>query len=392
MSPSTTPLARVVAAFRKQFSGGPRVVVRAPGRVNLIGEHTDYNDGFVLPMAIDRAVWIALTPELQPRLIVKSLDKKNVARCSLKQMTPGTSDWFEYIKGVAWVLGREGRSTPGWQGLVVSEVPMGVGLASSSALALAAMRAFVSLAAGDWNAHQMAALVQRAEREWVGVSCGILDPLASAAGRRGHVMLVDCRSHELEYLPMPEELAVVVLDTQSRRGLLDGSPHERRAQCQNAARTLGVPALRDATISDLERRGGMLDDTTLRRARHVITENARTKEAAEALRSGAYERLGELLDSSHESLRNDFEVSNAALDAMVRHARRHAACYGARLTGAGFGGCVVALVRREALAAFIDATCSAYLAETGRRPHAYPCAPADGAGVAPLSALPWDRG
>ena len=381
MKPASPLAQRIRDAFRDEFGREATLVVRAPARVNLIGEHTDYNDGFVFPMAIDRAVWIALAPRSDNHLVVRSFDFPEQHDVALDQLAHEKAGWVEYIKGVAWSLGAAGRPAPGWEGVIASDVPIGAGLSSSAALELAALRAFVSLSGGVWEPPVMAALAQRAERDWVGVSCGIMDQLASAAGWRDHALLIDCRSLAIDHVPMPRDTVVVVLDTDTRRGLVDSEYNTRRAQCETAARILGVPALRDATVADLEARADLLDPVTYRRARHVITENERTLAAARALRTGDVATMGRLMNQSHQSLRDDFEVSGPELDAMVRHAQAHRACHGARLTGAGFAGCAVALVRASEADAFAADVSAAYQAETGRNPRVYTCTAADGAAV-----------
>jgi galactokinase len=388
-SPPSSPLGperRVCDAFRRYMSAGgadraPTLVVRAPGRVNLIGEHTDYNDGFVLPMAIDRAVWIALAPRPDRRVVVRSLDLDQQYEIELDRLAHEDQGWVEYVKGVAWSLGLAGRPAPGWDGVIASDVPIGAGLSSSAALELAVLRAFVALAHGPWEPPTMAALAQRAEREWVGVSCGIMDQLAAAAGWQGHALLIDCRSLAIEHVPLPPDATVVVLDTDTRRGLLSSAYNERRAQCERAAALLGVAALRDATLADLEARAGALDPLTFRRARHVISENERTLAASRVLQAGDVAEMGLLMNQSHASLRDDFEVSGPELEVMVRHAQAHPACHGARLTGAGFAGAAVALVRSSGIDTFMAAVSAAYQAETGRTPRLYPCTAADGASV-----------
>jgi galactokinase len=381
MNPASPLARRIRDAFCAEFGRAPTLVVRAPARVNLIGEHTDYNDGFVFPMAIDRAVWIALAPRPDSHLVVRSLDFPERRDVALDRLAHEDAGWVEYVKGVAWSLGASGRPTPGWEGVIASDVPIGAGLSSSAALELAALRAFVALSGGLWDPPAMAALAQRAERDWVGVSCGIMDQLASAAGWRDHALLIDCRSLAIDHVPMPKDTVVVVLDTDTRRGLVDSEYNARRAQCESAARVLGVPALRDATLADLEARAESLDPIAYRRARHVITENERTLAAARALRTGDVAAMGRLMNQSHQSLRDDFEVSGPELDAMVRHAQAHPACHGARLTGAGFAGCAVALVRASDADAFTAEVSAAYQAETGRSPRVYTCTAADGAAV-----------
>ncbi|MBN8592661.1 MAG: galactokinase [Anaerolineae bacterium] len=374
---------RVIDAFQRKFGAPPAIVVRAPGRVNLIGEHTDYNDGFVLPMAIDRAAWIALRPRTDRRLVVQSLDFDQSVDVDLNQMTNTGPGWAEYLKGVAWALTDSGRQLEGWDGVTAGDVPIGAGLSSSAALELATARAFATVSQLDWNPAQMALLSQRAENKWVGVNCGIMDQMISAAGAAGHALLIDCRSLENQLVPLPPGNAVIVLDTATRRGLVDSAYNERRAQCEAAARFFNVKALRDVSVAQFEARAAELDEVTRRRARHVVTENDRTLKAAEVMRAGDAAALGLLMNASHDSLRDDFEVTNSALNVIVEIARQQPGCWGARMTGAGFGGCAVALVKAEAATAFDQAVTAAYTQATGLTPNVYICHASDGASVVP---------
>jgi len=372
---------KAVQEFKRHFDAPPTFVVRAPGRVNLIGEHTDYNDGFVLPMAIDRAVWIALRLRGGRRVIAHSLDLDQAVAFGLDDITDENTGWGEYLKGVAWALQEAGHTLQGWEGIVTGDVPIGAGLSSSAALEMATARAFAAASDLPWDPATMAQLGQRAENEWVGVSCGIMDQMISAAGVDGHALLIDCRSLEAQAVPLPPDTAVVVLDTVTRRGLVDSAYNERRAQCEAAARFFGVPALRDVSVDQFQSQSEGLDDLIRRRARHVVTEDARTLEATEAMRRGDAAALGGLMNASHVSLREDFEVSSDELNAMVECAQQHEACYGARMTGAGFGGCAVALVRDEASQAFAEKVTACYHAATAIEPHVYICTATNGAEV-----------
>jgi galactokinase len=371
----------LLAAFRRQFGAAPAFLVRAPGRVNLIGEHTDYNDGFVLPMAIEQAVWIALRPRADREVRLRSLDYPQAAEISLDRLEKGPGSWIEYLKGIAWALLADGRKLDGWEGFIGGDVPRGSGLSSSAAVELACARAFAAVSGLDWNPAAMARLAQKAENQWVGVNCGIMDQMVSAAARRGHALFLDCRSLEYQHIPLPPGLVVVILDTSTRRGLVDSAYNERRAQCEAAARFFGVRALRDVDRAAFQARSAGLDEVTRRRARHVVSENERVLEAVAAMRRGDAESLGLSLDASHASLRDDFEVSNRSLDAIVAIARRQPACYGARMTGAGFGGCAVALVRAESAAGFSETVAGEYLRDTGLTPGVYISQPGDGAGL-----------
>ncbi|MEE2657598.1 MAG: galactokinase [Candidatus Latescibacterota bacterium] len=375
---------QVEEQFRERFGETATLVVRAPGRVNLIGEHTDYNDGFVMPMAIDRAVWIALRPTRGREVTVHSLDFDVTDSFGLDgfKTPPGSGAeiaWIEYLRGTAWALAEAGHALHGWEGVMAGDVPIGAGLSSSAALEMATARAFAEAGELPWDVATMARLGQRAENGWVGVNCGIMDQMISASGRAGHAFLLDCRSLEGRHVPLPTGMAVVVLDTGTRRGLVDSAYNERRSQCEAAAAHLGVSALRDVSSQQFDAREQELDDLTRRRARHVISENERTERAAQAMTAGDAGRLGKLMNASHQSLRDDFEVSSDALDAMASIARRTPGCMGARMTGAGFGGCAVALVHADQARVFSEEVAAIYAAETDNEPAVYVCTAAAGA-------------
>lgn len=371
----------VYQAFEERFGEAPAIVVRAPGRVNLIGEHTDYNDGFVMPLAIDRASWIALRPQSDRRVIVHALDFGDQDTFDLDDLAPRRGSWSDYVRGVAWALMQHGYVLAGWEGVLAGDVPIGAGLSSSAALELVVARAFAAVSGWPWDAARMARVSQVAENQWVGMNCGIMDQMISAAGVADHALLIDCRTLETRPLPLPAHTAVVVLDTTTRRGLVDSAYNERRAQCEAAAAHLGAPALRDVTIDQLEAARSALDALTYRRARHVITENDRVLQACDAMAAGDAAALGRLLDASHVSLRDDFEVSSHELNVIVDVARAHPACLGARMTGAGFGGCAVALVAGGGLAEFVAHATAGYAAATGLAPRVYVCRATDGAAV-----------
>lgn len=375
---------QVARSFRERFGEPPAFLVRAPGRVNLIGEHTDYNDGFVLPVAIDRAVWVALRPREDRQVVVHSENYGETLAFSLDGIEHDEIGWGEYVKGVAWALQTDGYALRGWEGVMAGDVPRGAGLSSSAAVELAMARAFAAAEAWAWDPKAMALLGQRVENEWIGVSCGIMDQMVVACAEADAALRIDCRSLAVEPAPLPPGVSVVVMDTGTRRGLVDSAYNERRSQCEAAARFFGVPALRDVDQEAFERKAGGLPDVTRRRARHVVTENARVLEAVEALRLGDADRLGRLMNASHESLRNDFEVSSAALDLMVRLAQHEEGCYGARMTGAGFGGCAVALVEASKAAHFVRAVEEGYRAGRSEAPSLYVCHPSAGTDLADI--------
>ncbi len=374
---------RVLRSYEQHFGGTPTLVVQSPGRVNLIGEHTDYNDGFVLPMAIDRSAWIALRPRTDRQVAVYSLDFNESASIHLDQLEKpqGEVSWVDYLTGMAWVLDEAGYAVNGWDGVLAGDVPVGAGLSSSAAVEMVTARAFLALSNTAWAAGTMAKLGQKTENQWVGVNSGIMDQMISAAGKRGHALLIDCRTLETRSLPVPDGCAVVVLDTATRRGLVGTAYNERRAQCEAAARHFGVTALRDVTIDLFDSRANELDDVIRRRARHVVTENARTLAAADAMTANDANRLGKLMVESHVSLRDDFEVSSPALNAIVEISLATWGCVGARMTGGGFGGCAVALVREESAQTFMATVAPEYERQTGYTPALYLCYPSEGASI-----------
>ncbi len=372
---------QVVDEFQRRFGEAPTLVVRAPGRVNLIGEHTDYNDGYVMPLAIDRAVWIAARPRNDEYVTLYSVDFEQVAEFSLMELVKRENMWIEYVQGVAWALQEIGCILKGFDGVIAGDVPIGAGLSSSAATELASARAFCAIAGIDWDGIEMAKLCQHVENHWIGVNSGIMDQMISANGEVDHAVLIDCRWLSLNPVPLPPGTAVVVLDTATRRELVTSEYNVRRQQCETAANFFNVPALRDVTLPQLEAVKDMLDEVIYRRARHVISENERTLDAANAMRAGDAETLGQLMNASHASLRDDFEVSSDGLNLIVECAREHEACIGARMTGGGFGGCAVALVRADAAEDFAEKVAASYEQRSGRKPAVYVCHATDGAAV-----------
>ena len=377
-----TPLDAVKENFEKTFGRTPQLIVRAPGRVNLIGEHTDYNDGFVLPMAIDRAIWMALTPRDDGRVFLWSVEMGEAQEFDVDdEIVKGDHGWHEYVKGIAWALKEAGHSLNGFDGVMSGNVPIGSGLSSSAALEMATARAFTAISDIDWNSAEMALLGQKVENVYMGVNTGIMDQMISASGQNGHALLIDCRSLDTDAVPVPDGCKVVILDTSMRRGLVDSKYNERREQCEAAAAHFGVAALRDVTLAQFETRADELSDLARRRARHVISENERTVTATEAMRAGDAVLLGQLMNASHVSLRDDFEVSSAELDTMVEIAQAQPGCFGARMTGAGFGGCAVALVSNEAADAFSATVAAEYEGQTGHKAAVYVSVATTGAEV-----------
>ena len=329
------PAARL---FRDRFGVEPHVVARAPGRVNLIGDHTDYNDGFVLPMAIEQEIQVAVRALSQPTVQLASDQFGATAfRMDSNERAPG---WAAYVQGVAREI-RRPTWPDGFQLAVTSTIPAGTGLSSSAALEVGVARALTELAGDEWDPTAAALAAQRAENDWVGMQCGIMDQLSSAGGVTGHALLIDCQSLEVEPVPIPDTIEVVILDTRAERQLVGSEYNDRRAEGAAAATALGVDSLRQVTEADLDRLSGL----PLRRARHVVSENRRVLAAARSLRSGDFEALQRIMAESHTSMKDDYETSAPAVDAMVEAAESAPGLIGVRLTGGGFGGCCVALVQ-----------------------------------------------
>ena len=346
------------SAFAARYGAPLDGLVRAPGRVNLIGEHTDYNHGFCLPMAIEREVRVAWRARSDGQVRVASLEQAAAVAFALspaiaKAATPAER-WGDYVKACAQTLIEAGHALRGCDLLLTGDVPLGSGLSSSAALEVAVIHALLAAAGLRLDATTIARLAQRAENAYVGVPCGILDQLSSSCGVAGQAMLMDCRTLALTPAPLPAGVAVVIADTGKRRGLVDSAYAERRAQCEAGARALGVSHLRDVTMHGLWQAvdGGRLDAVAQRRCEHVVAEDGRTLAAFACLRAGDAVALGELMDQSHADLRDKFEVTCRELDVMVAIARALPACLGSRMTGAGFGGCTVSLVRAEHAPAF----------------------------------------
>jgi galactokinase len=368
-------------AFAERFGRRPEGVWAAPARVNLIGEHTDYNDGFVLPLAIDRRVTVAAARRGDDLLRLVSLERGE-RRLRLAEVAPGAVDgWAAYAAGTLWALQRDGVEVGGLDLLLASDVPIGSGLSSSAAVECATLLAARALYGGPDEPARLAAIARRAENDVVGVPCGIMDQMAALACRAAHALLLDCRSLEADQVPFaPADagLAVLVVDTRVSHALADGAYAERRAACEQAAGLLGVPALRDATRADLDAARGRLGELRHRRARHVVAENARVLEVVEQLRRGRPEAIGDALRASHASLRGDYEVSAPELDAAVEAAEA-AGALGARMTGAGFGGCALALVPAGAADAVAGAVAAAFADRGFGAPSSFAVRPADGA-------------
>jgi galactokinase len=364
--------------FEEAFGSAPTVTSRAPGRVNLIGEHTDYNDGLVLPVAIDRSVRVLAAPRDDGRVRVFSVEFN--ARDDWAIDSPrrtGRGEWRDYVRGVAWALLDARIALKGADLAIDGDVPLGAGLSSSAALEVAVGGALCAVSGLEVERPAIALACQRAENQFVGVQCGIMDQFAAALSMEGHALLIDCRSLEFEHVPLPlarQGVALAIVDSKVPRRLSETPYNLRREECARAAANLGLDSLRDADENSIGRLAEPLD----RRARHVLGENRRVLASVEALRNGDLERLGRLMYESHESLRSDFEASCPELDRLVELARGAPGVLGSRLTGAGFGGCTVNLVRADELEAFETAVVAPYREETGLEAEMLVCSPSQG--------------
>lgn len=388
---SEPPVSRLQRLYRRRFETEPHVAV-APGRVNLIGEHTDYNDGFVLPAAIDRYVAVGFRTRTDRRVRIYAADVEETRTIDLDRLpehpsgADRTGTWVDYPTGVLWQFHPDGDAVQGLDMALTGDIPVGAGLSSSAALEVAVATALIRA----WNLkstrQETARGAQRAENEYVGVACGIMDQYAVAAGRAGRAVLLDCRSLEARYVPPPASARILILDTGVRRSLDEGSYNRRVAECRAALEALRredetIRSLRDVDSERLERSDDRLDEPARSRARHVVRENERVHRFAGALEDGDLESAGQLLDASHRSLAELYEVSSPELDFMARTARDHPACHGARLTGAGLGGCVVALVERGEAEPVAAQTVERYSARFDHPADGYPVELVDGAHV-----------
>lgn len=374
---------KVTSAFETRFGRSPEIVVRAPGRINILGGHTDYNDGYVLPVALDRAAWIAAAPLPEGQVDLYAADLDGAVNFSLDAIPPADGSWADYPRGVAWALQERGLKLKGLQAVLTSSVPVGSGLSSSAAIEVAFAYTWQVLSTFGLSRRDLALVCQRGENAYVGVNCGILDQMSSTLGTKDHAVLLDCRTLEAQLVPLPDKAAIVVADTKVRRQLASSEYNVRRAQCEQAVETLGehlpgIRALRDVSPQELERLKVHLPELVYRRARHIVTDNARVLQAAQALKEEDLDTVGKLMKACHISLRDDYEVSSAELDALAEAAWEVEGCYGARLTGAGFGGCTVALVATGAVPEFVAHVSAAYEATFNRQPDVYACHSADG--------------
>jgi len=376
---------KLAASFQQRYGTTPRIF-RAPGRVNLIGEHTDYNDGFVLPMAIDRETVVAIAPRTDRVLRVWSLNLEDSQELNLDQAGPGRRGrWTDYVEGIAAALAGRGLMLTGADIALYSDVGIGSGLSSSAALEISLGTALTAVSGHSIDRLSLALAGQTAEHQHVGIRCGIMDQYTSAHALKDHAILLDCRSLDAKQIPLQlGEYQVVICDTRVRHTLASSEYNQRRQDCYSGVQTLGavlpgIRALRDVTIDQLQSHRSMLAETVYRRCRHVITENTRTVKAAEALASGNVVEVGKLMSESHHSLRDDYQVSCSELDILVESAEAQPGVLGARMTGGGFGGCTVNLVQKSSFGSFREKVSREYQINTQTIPEIFPAHASAGA-------------
>jgi galactokinase len=377
----TDVAARAAAGFRARYGADPAGLWAAPGRVNLIGEHTDYNDGYVLPFALPHVTVAAAALHDDGWVVASERGGGPVAFGIAEASEPGAvKGWAGYVAGVVWALREAGFAVPPAKLALASDVPVGAGLSSSAALESAVLTALVELGGLDLAIEKRPAVAQRAENVYAGIPCGIMDQSASIRCHDGHALFLDCRSLEVEHVPFTlDDLVVLVINSNAPHQLVESEYAARRASCEQAARALGVPALRDVAVDDLDTTLKQLDDEMIRRrVRHIVTENQRVLDTVALLRSGRVREIGPLMTASHASMRDDFEITVPEVDLAVETALR-AGAYGARMTGGGFGGCVLALIDTAAVDAVAAAVTSAYAAEGFTAPDTFAATPAPGA-------------
>jgi galactokinase len=388
MKATPTDLAR--AAFSDVFKHAvvPDVAV-APGRVNLIGEHTDYNSGFVLPVAIDANVAVAFAARADKKIRAHSVafDETRVGEIH-EFRAPGGNGWFDYVAAVVWAMCEAGFGVTGVDMAIAGDVPVGAGLASSAALEMAVARGLVHASRSKWDPVRVASVCQQGENSYVGVNCGIMDQFAASVCVEGSALLLDCRTLEYTNVSIPPEGRFVVMDTGVRRSLAASEYNERRQSCEAAVKVLRrtnpqVRSLRDVDDRSLGAVENSMERTVFMRATHVVSEIHRPVQMADALRAGKLDLAGRLMDESHVSLRDLYQVSCGELDLITEIARGHDACFGARMTGAGFGGCAVALVARDRAQGFVSDMAKQYRAAGGIDGTFSVCIPSDGASIVP---------
>ena len=378
-------LSQLRQVFEKVFPGRNELyLASAPGRVNLIGEHTDYNDGFVMPFAIDRRLYVLYSPNGRRVVNLYSMNYDAHDDFSLPVEKKSQHQWADYVRGIYYVLCQRGHHLTGMDAVIFGDVPMGAGLSSSAALETAVVIAVDNCNDLGITAMEQIKIARECENQFVGVGCGIMDPFASRLGKEGHALVIDCRDLSFNYIPMGSAAGLVVADTMVKHELTDGKYNVRRKECKTACNILNISSLREITREGFEEKKHRLPDNIMRRAAHVISENHRVAGTAGALSRGDFTVAGHLMLASHASLRDDYAVSCPELDLMVHIAKDITGVYGCRMTGAGFGGSTVNLIRPDRVDGFKETIARSYEKETGIKPHIREVAPAGGAEVVRL--------
>lgn len=360
-----------VNIFTDQYGEIPDFLSVAPGRINLIGEHTDYSEGFVLPVAIDREIILAVKPRSDEIVNIYSDNFNEHVTIHLTNISTQSLSWYSYIEGIAWALMDAGHGLSGLDGVLIGNIPIGAGLSSSAALEVAVGKAFITANQLSIPDIEFVKLCKKAESEWVGVKIGIMDQLVSALGKKDHAIFLDCRSLAYEFIPIPKNLSLVVMDTNTRRSLSHSDYNQRHGEVSSAASQLGLKTLRDIIPSQLPWIKNKLPPTLYQRAKHVVTENHRVNAFVKAMKNNQLNEMGNLINASHTSLRDDFEVSSDALNAVVQIAQETDDCLGARMMGAGFGGCALALVRSDCVEVFIEKVKNNCFTQSSIHPNIY---------------------
>lgn len=379
--------AQLARQFSQTFHTEPSHVTRAPGRVNLIGEHTDYNEGFVLPAAIDRAAYVAARPRADRHVRVFAVQMNEQTEFALDQLKPGQiNGWAAYIAGMADYLQQAGHQLVGVDMVIDGDVPQGAGLSSSAALEVASGATLLALAGLELDRVGLARAGQQTEHNYINVKSGIMDQLISALGKQHHALLIDCRDYSTQPIPLRADAQIVVSNSKVKRELAHSGYNQRRAECDEAVRILqtvlpDIQTLRDVSPEQLQAHADLLPEVILKRARHIVTENARVLQSAQALRRGDLHGFGKLMNEAHRSYRDDFEASVREIEVLVSAAQSVPGVYGSRLTGGGWGGCTVSLVDTNAVDRFCGTVSEMYTHEVGYAPDIYVCTASDGVQV-----------
>ena len=376
----------LIDTYRRTFHANPSCIINSPGRVNIIGEHTDYNDGFALSIATNQQAILVLGPNNSDQVSIQDISSNETINVSLTDLKKGEdSSWHEHIKAMAWSLQNDEQELIGFNAVMYSTVPIGAGLSSSASFLLAIARAFSHISEFMWMPKHAALLAQKAENKVIGINYSLIGYMICALGAKDHAVLIDCRDLEFETISIPKDVSIVIMDTMTRHKLVSSKNNERRSQCEEVAAFFKVKALRDITLEELYDNKDKIDPIAFKRAHHIISENERVLKTARAMQEHDVNTIGELMNLSHKSLDQDFEVTNKELNEIVKIAQLHPDCYGARMSGAGFGGCAVALIKDTAIDNFCKEVKQKYLEITKIEPELYVTKANDGCNSSSIS-------